>query len=83
MPTTSATWHTPGSSRPGHPGTEASGEDAPSKRALFEDLGDLSLYTALKFQRDPAKVEDLYRRVLDILVTLHGPATEQVGACRP
>jgi len=57
------------------------GEDAPSKRALFEDLGDLSLYTALKFQRDPAKVEDLYRRVLDILVTLHGPATEQVGAC--
>lgn len=57
------------------------GEDAPSRRALFEDLGDLSLYTALKFQGDPGKVEALYRKVLDLLVTLHGPATENVHAC--
>ncbi len=51
------------------------------KRALFEDLGDTSLYSCLKLPRDNAHIEDLYRGVLDILVKLHGPVTMHVHEC--
>jgi len=57
------------------------GADARGKRALFEDLGDLSLFSYLRFPHDADVVEALYRRVLDILVKLHGPATEHVDRC--
>ncbi len=59
------------------------GIDEPGRRALFEDLGDLSLYSYLKFPHDAAPVEALYRRVLDVLVRLHGPASERVDECPP
>ena len=65
----------------GIPVPKLHGSDGIRKRALFEDLGDLSLYTALKYVEDPALIEKLYRQVLDILVTLHGPATDKVGEC--
>lgn len=65
----------------GIPVPELYGSDERWRRALFEDLGDLTLYAALRFVRDDAQVEALYRQVLDILVTLHGPATGAVGAC--
>ncbi len=49
--------------------------------AVFEDLGDLSLYSLLKCLRDPEKKENLYRTVLDILVNLHTTATRNASAC--
>jgi NDP-sugar pyrophosphorylase family protein/aminoglycoside/choline kinase family phosphotransferase len=57
------------------------GVDRPSKRALFEDLGDLSLYAYLRFPHDADIVESVYRRVLDILVRLHGNASEHADEC--
>ena len=57
------------------------GTDEPRKRALFEDLGDLSLYTLLRFTVDPVRIEKLYRRVLDILVRLHGQTSEKISEC--
>jgi len=50
--------------------------------ALFEDLGDMSLYTWLKCPRDGSQVEKLYRGALDILVMLHSTITGHVAECR-
>jgi hypothetical protein len=61
------------------PGLLAS--DDSTKHALFEDLGDTSLYSYLKLPIDSAHVEDLYRSVLDILVVLHGLATAHIQEC--
>jgi NDP-sugar pyrophosphorylase family protein/aminoglycoside/choline kinase family phosphotransferase len=49
--------------------------------ALFEDLGDTSQYTWLKCEKDPARVESLYRRVLDVLISLHTTVTDHVSEC--
>jgi NDP-sugar pyrophosphorylase family protein/aminoglycoside/choline kinase family phosphotransferase len=56
-------------------------EDAATKRALFEDLGDTSLYSYLKLPRDHESVESIYRDVLRSLVTLHTTATANVQDC--
>ncbi len=61
------------------PGLIASDDD--NKRALFEDLGDTSLYSYLKLPHDEAHVEEIYRSVLDILVALHGLATAHIHEC--
>jgi len=55
--------------------------DDDDKRALFEDLGDTSLYSYLKLPHDSGHIEDLYRGVLDILVTIHGRLTGHVHEC--
>ena len=55
--------------------------DSPNKRALFEDLGDTSLYAYLKLPHDAASVEGIYRAVLRSLVTLHATATQHVHEC--
>jgi NDP-sugar pyrophosphorylase family protein/aminoglycoside/choline kinase family phosphotransferase len=55
--------------------------DDGDKRALFEDLGDTSLYSYLKLPNDNTHVEDIFRSVLDILVVLHGPATAHIHEC--
>ncbi|MCX7794086.1 MAG: phosphotransferase [Thermodesulfovibrionales bacterium] len=39
--------------------------------AFFEDLGDISLYSWLKGKRDRYLIEDMYKKVLDILVQIH------------
>jgi NDP-sugar pyrophosphorylase family protein len=57
------------------------GTDEQTKRALFEDLGDLSLGSWLKLGRNPDQIENMYRQVLDILVRLHGHASEHVHDC--
>jgi len=57
------------------------GVDEPGRRALFEDLGDLSLHSWLRFPHDSAIIETQYRSVLDILVGFHGRASENVDAC--
>ena len=56
-------------------------EDAANKRALFEDLGDTSLYAYLTIPRDHESIESMYRDVLRSLVTLHTTATAHVGEC--
>ena len=56
-------------------------EDAASKRALFEDLGDTSLYAYLTIPRDHESIEGMYRDVLRSLVTLHTTATAHVDEC--
>ena len=67
----------------GIPAPRLYGSDDSTKRALFEDLGDLSLYTAMKFIENEAQIEGLYRQALDILIVLHGSATEKVNECPP
>jgi len=52
-----------------------------SKTAIFEDLGDLSLYSWLKCLRSEDQVEEMYRKVLDILMPLHTTATGHVHEC--
>ncbi len=56
--------------------------DSDRKTAEFEDLGDLSLYSWLKCPRDGEQVEEMYKRVIDILVLIHTGATESVSECR-
>jgi NDP-sugar pyrophosphorylase family protein/tRNA A-37 threonylcarbamoyl transferase component Bud32 len=55
--------------------------DAKNSQALFEDLGDLNLYSWLKCINDSERIEDMYRRVLDILIKLHTAVTENITAC--
>jgi NDP-sugar pyrophosphorylase family protein/aminoglycoside/choline kinase family phosphotransferase len=55
--------------------------DIHKKTALFEDLGDLSLYSWLKCSRPGHQVEDMYRRVLDTLIPMHTTATAHVHEC--
>ena len=55
--------------------------DGTSKRALFEDLGDTSLYAYLQLPHDARRIEDAYRDVLKSLVAIHAVATEHVDEC--
>jgi aminoglycoside/choline kinase family phosphotransferase len=57
--------------------------DRERKQALFEDLGDLSLYAWLKCRREPEMIEGIYRKVLDILVKLHSGVTSNSAECPP
>jgi NDP-sugar pyrophosphorylase family protein/aminoglycoside/choline kinase family phosphotransferase len=48
-----------------------------SKTALFEDLGDLNLYSWLKGKKDLLVIEEMYKRVIDELLRLHSiPSSE-------
>lgn len=49
--------------------------------ALFEDLGDMSLYSWLKCNRDPFRIRMLYERVLDILGAMHAAMAEKSNEC--
>ncbi len=51
------------------------------KSALFEDLGDLSLYSWLKCPRSADRVEEMYRKVLDILILIQTTASAHVHEC--
>ncbi|MEW6068319.1 MAG: phosphotransferase [Nitrospirota bacterium] len=55
--------------------------DSQNMSALFEDLGDLSLYSWLKCEREPEQIEDIYQKVIDILILIHAAATEHVSEC--
>jgi aminoglycoside/choline kinase family phosphotransferase len=52
-----------------------------NKEALFEDLGDLTLYSWFKCRRSPDQTEDMYRKVLDALAILHTTITDHVSEC--
>lgn len=52
-----------------------------NKTALFEDLGDLTLYSWFQCPHTEHRVEDLYRRVLDALIAIHTTATSHRNEC--
>jgi NDP-sugar pyrophosphorylase family protein/aminoglycoside/choline kinase family phosphotransferase len=56
-------------------------KDDARKTALFEDLGDTSLYSYMKLPHDNGHIEDIYSSVLDILVRLHATITDHVHEC--
>ncbi len=64
------------------PVPELFGADREQKQAIFEDLGDLSLYSWLKCRREPESTEAIYCRVLDMLVKLHTSVSRKSGECQ-
>lgn len=52
-----------------------------AKTVLFEDLGDLTLYSWLKCPRKESEIESVYKSVIEILITLHTKATRNVSRC--
>ena len=54
--------------------------DINKKNAVFEDAGDISLYSWLKCPRDRMKIENIYRQVLNIIVLIHTEVTDDVSA---
>ena len=55
--------------------------DDARKMALFDDLGDTSLYSYFKIPHSSAHIYDVYCSVLDILVKLHTRVTKHVHEC--
>jgi NDP-sugar pyrophosphorylase family protein len=55
----------------GIPVPELLSVDYESMTALFEDLGDISLYSWLRCKRDDEEIEGMYRKVMDIAVSIH------------
>lgn len=55
--------------------------DEDRTEALFEDLGDLSLYSWLKCRRSEDNLEAVYRKVIDIAVTIHTKVTAHISDC--
>jgi NDP-sugar pyrophosphorylase family protein len=51
------------------------------KLAIFEDLGDLSLYSWLKCLRSNEDIERMFRSVMDILLQVHSVATDCISEC--
>lgn len=57
-------------------------EDANQTRSvLFEDLGDVSLYSWLHCKRSSGRILAIYKKVLDILARLHGAVTAKSAEC--
>jgi hypothetical protein len=50
-------------------------------RSVFEDLGDLTLYSWLKCSRDQKTVEVMYKKIIDTMVTIHTTVTDHVSEC--
>jgi aminoglycoside/choline kinase family phosphotransferase/dTDP-glucose pyrophosphorylase len=54
----------------------------PDKRsALFEDLGDLTLYSWLKCPREQEQIEKIYKKVIDMVMLIHTGATKHISEC--
>ncbi len=49
--------------------------------AMFEDLGDISLYSWLKCGRSENEIEALYKKVIDIATTMHTGVTKHIAEC--
>jgi NDP-sugar pyrophosphorylase family protein/aminoglycoside/choline kinase family phosphotransferase len=66
------------------PGAAFSPSPADAGKALyvlFEDLGDVSLYSWLKCRRSRETAEALYRKTLDILAHLHSAVSAKISDC--
>jgi len=66
----------------GVPVPEMLGADKQEKQALFEDLGDLSLFAWLSCRRTPGNIKDMYCKILDFLVMLHTLVTDHAAECK-
>jgi NDP-sugar pyrophosphorylase family protein/aminoglycoside/choline kinase family phosphotransferase len=55
--------------------------DPVALEAHFEDGGDISLYTYLKFHSENKEIGDIYKKVIDALIPLHTKATEDLSSC--
>lgn len=64
------------------PVPEMFGADREHKQAIFEDLGDRSLYSWLKCRREPEITQGMYSKVLDILVKLHTTVSRKSAECQ-
>ncbi len=51
-------------------------------RAIFEDLGDISLYKWLKIHRNDEDIEAIYKKVIDSLLLIHIEATKHASECQ-
>jgi aminoglycoside/choline kinase family phosphotransferase len=65
----------------GLPVPEVFSFDRLRRKAIIEDLGDVSLYNWLKLERRRERVLAMYERVLDKLVLLHTAITDKVSEC--
>ncbi len=50
---------------------EIRGVDFERGELLFEDLGDVSLYTWLKARKDSSNILEMYKKVIEVMVRLH------------
>ncbi len=55
--------------------------DKDGNQAVFEDVGDISLYAFMKCSRPSRAIEDIYRKVLDVLLLMHLDAAEHISEC--
>ena len=55
--------------------------DPAALEAHFEDGGDISLYTYLKYHSENKEIEGIYKKVIDALILIHTKATEDVSSC--
>lgn len=55
--------------------------DPHTTSAVFEDLGDLTLYSWLKCPRELDTVEVMYKKIIDIMVIIHTTVTDHVSEC--
>jgi NDP-sugar pyrophosphorylase family protein/aminoglycoside/choline kinase family phosphotransferase len=55
--------------------------DPDKMMAVFEDLGDISLYSWLKCPREQEQIKNIYRQVIDVLILIHTVATKYVSEC--
>ncbi len=49
--------------------------------ALFEDLGDLSFYSWLKCPRSEGRIEEMYKKVIDMLAAIHSIPEGEIIEC--
>ncbi|TAN45229.1 MAG: hypothetical protein EPN22_04340 [Nitrospirae bacterium] len=55
--------------------------DYARKEVIFEDLGDLSLYSWLKCTRPAPDIERMYKKTMDVLIKIHTDASDRVDEC--
>lgn len=55
--------------------------DFNSNTAYFEDFGDCSLYNWLKCPRNEEEISAIYKKVIDILISIHASLTEHIKEC--
>ncbi|MFN3480048.1 MAG: sugar phosphate nucleotidyltransferase [Thermodesulfovibrionales bacterium] len=55
--------------------------DISERTAIFEDLGDTSLYNWLKCRRRADQIENMYRKVIDIAASIHSDLLMNISEC--
>ena len=51
------------------------------RQAVFEDAGDVSLYSHMKCPRESEEIEEVYKKVVDVMIGFHSGATGHVSDC--